>query len=61
MIEILGAVGLLAFAFGIDPASAGWVLLESAAGLVGASTLWLTFFPTRAYRRSVERRSAVSG
>jgi hypothetical protein len=41
---------------GIDPATSGWVLLESLLGVIGASTLWLTFFPTEAYRRRVERR-----
>lgn len=28
---------------GVDPTAAGWVLLESAFGLVGAVALWLTF------------------
>ena len=54
----LMASTLLASALGVDPASAGWVLSESFAGLVGASTLWLTFFPTAAYRRFVARRTA---
>lgn len=48
---------LLARAAGVDPASHGWVLLESLAGLVGATTLWLTFFPTRAYRAYVSARA----
>jgi hypothetical protein len=29
------------------------------AGLVGASTLWLTFFPSRAYRRYIEGHRAT--
>lgn len=41
---------------GIDPATPGWVLLESLLGSVGAFTLWLTFFPTAAYKRRVERK-----
>jgi hypothetical protein len=31
-----------------------------AVGLLGASTLWLTFFPSVRYRRFVERRSAAA-
>lgn len=54
----LMATTLLARAAGVDPTSAGWVLLESFAGLVGAATLWLTFFPTRAHRARVARRAA---
>lgn len=54
----LMASTLLARAAGVDPAAPGWVLLESLAGLVGAATLWLTFFPTRAYRARVARRAA---
>jgi hypothetical protein len=54
----LMASTLLASVLSVDPASASWVLFESFAGLVGASTLWLTFFPTRAYRRFVESRAA---
>lgn len=49
----LMASTLVARAVGVDPAATGWVLLESLAGLVGASTLWLTFFPTEAYRTRV--------
>lgn len=41
---------------GIDPATSGWVLLESLLGSIGAFTLWLTFFPTAAYKRRVERK-----
>lgn len=41
---------------GIDPATSGWVLLESLLGSIGAFTLWLTFFPSAAYKRRVERR-----
>jgi hypothetical protein len=55
---LLMASTLLASAAGIDPAVSGWVLLESFAGLVGASTLWLTFFPGKAYRAFVARRAA---
>lgn len=41
---------------GIDPATSGWVLLESLFGTIGAFTLWLTFFPSRAYKRYVDRK-----
>jgi hypothetical protein len=47
---VLMASTLLAEVFGVDPAVAGWVLLESTAGLVGAAALWLTFFPGRRAR-----------
>lgn len=55
---LLMASTLLAPAFGMDPASFGWVLVESVAGLVGAATLWLTFFPTDGYRAFVEGATA---
>jgi hypothetical protein len=57
-LTMLMASTLFASAAGIDPAVSGWVLLESFAGLVGASTLWLTFFPNKAYKAFVERRAA---
>jgi hypothetical protein len=57
-LTLLMASTLLASAVGIDPAVPGWVLLESLAGLVGAATLWLTFFPMKAYKAFVERRAA---
>jgi hypothetical protein len=56
-LTLLMASTLLASALGVDPAVSGWVLFESFAGLVGASTLWLTFFPGKAYRAFVERRA----
>jgi hypothetical protein len=47
---------------GIDPSSSGWVLLESLLGLIGAVTLWLTFFPAEAYKLRVTRKwDAVIG
>lgn len=46
---------------GIDPAIPGWVLLESLLGVAGASTLWLTFFPSEAYKRYVESRWSDGG
>jgi hypothetical protein len=46
---------LLAPLAGVDPAAHGWVLLEPLAGLVGATPLWLTFFPGRAYSAWIER------
>jgi len=57
-LTLLMASTLLASAMGVDPAVSGWVLFESFAGLVGASTLWLTFFPSKAYKAFVERRAA---
>jgi len=57
VLTLLMASTLLAHWAGVDPASAGWVLLESAAGLVGATSLWLTFFPTEAYRRRMAARA----
>jgi hypothetical protein len=57
-LTLLMASTLLASLLGVDPALSGWVLLESLAGLVGASTLWLTFFPGKAYKAFVERRAA---
>lgn len=54
---LLMASTLLARAAGVDPAAYGWVLLESLTGLSGAAALWLTFFPTRAYRARVARRT----
>jgi len=57
-LTLLMASTLLASAMGVDPAVSGWVLAESFAGLVGASTLWLTFFPSKAYKAFVERRAA---
>jgi len=57
-LTLLMASTLLASLAGVDPTVSGWVLLESFAGLVGASTLWLTFFPTKAYKAFVERRAA---
>jgi hypothetical protein len=57
-LTLLMASTLFASAVGVDPAVSGWVLLESFAGLVGASTLWLTFFPTQGYKAFVERRAA---
>lgn len=59
-ITLLMASTLLASAVGVDPAVAGWVLLESLAGLVGAASIWLTFFPHPAYRRLVEARAAAA-
>jgi hypothetical protein len=59
-LTLLMATTLLASAAGVDPAMSGWVLLESFAGLVGASTLWLTFFPSKAYKRLVERRATLA-
>lgn len=56
-LTLLMASTLLASLLGVDPALSGWVLLESLAGLVGASTLWLTFFPSKAYKAFVERRA----
>ena len=41
---------------GIDPTVSAWVLLESLLGSIGALTLWLTFFPSPAYKRYVERK-----
>jgi hypothetical protein len=41
---------------GIDPTSYAWVLQESLLGLIGAVSLWLTFFPSNAYKRHVERK-----
>jgi hypothetical protein len=54
----LMASTLFASALGVDPAVAGWVMLESLAGVIGAAALWLTFFPGRRYRAFVERRAA---
>jgi len=45
---------------GIDPAVSGWVLLESLFGMMGAFTLWLTFFPGRAYKRYVDRKWSIA-
>jgi hypothetical protein len=56
-ITLLMATTLFASAVGVDPAVPGWVLLESLAGLVGATTIWLTFFPSGAYRRLIEARA----
>jgi hypothetical protein len=50
---------LLAAAAGVDPAAPGWVLLESLAGLVGAATLWLTFFAPASYVRRVRARAGT--
>jgi hypothetical protein len=50
---LLMASTLLASWVGVNPTVSGWVLLESSAGSIGAITLWLTFFPTPAYRRWV--------
>jgi len=58
---LLMASTLLAAAAGVDPAASGWVLLESLAGLIGAFTLWLTFFPTKAYTAFVRRRALRLG
>lgn len=58
----MGALTLLlgttiwAALLGIDPRVPAWVLLESLLGSIGAVTLWLTFFPSPAYKRYVERR-----
>jgi hypothetical protein len=57
-LTLLMASTLLASTVGVDPAVSTWVLLESFAGLVGASTLWLTFFPGKVYKAFVERRAA---
>jgi hypothetical protein len=54
---LLMASTLLASWVGVDPTVSGWVLLESTAGMTGAVTLWLTFFPTQAYRRWVLGRA----
>jgi hypothetical protein len=56
---LLMASTLLASATGIDPTTSGWVLLESSAGMIGAVTLWLTFFPSPSYKALVLRRAAV--
>jgi hypothetical protein len=56
---LLMASTLLASWVGVDPTVSGWVLLESSAGMTGAITLWLTFFPTRAYRQWVLERAGV--
>ena len=48
---LLMASTLLARAVDVDPAAFGWVLIESCVGMLGATTLWLTFFPTPFYRR----------
>jgi hypothetical protein len=56
--SLLMASTLLAPVAGVDPAAAGWVLLESLAGLVGAVSIWLTFFPPAAYRRLVSARAS---
>lgn len=50
---LLMASTLLAAWVGVDPTVSGWVLLESTTGMLGAITLWLTFFPSQAYRRWV--------
>jgi len=52
------ATTIWASALGVDPTVAGWVLLESLLGLVGAVSFWLTFFPPAAYRRLVTARAA---
>ena len=54
---LLMATTLLAAAVGVDPAAFGWVLLESTAGLIGAATLWLTFFPGVRYVAMLQRRA----
>jgi hypothetical protein len=54
---LLMASTILAPAAGVDPAAPGWVLLESLAGLVGAVSLGVAFFPSRAYRAA--RRSIL--
>lgn len=46
---------------GADPSSPAWVLCESLVGSLGAVGLWLTFFPSEAYRRQVERRALAAG
>jgi len=43
---------------GIDPTAYGWVIFESGMGLIGAVSLWLAFFPARAYLQWVDRRAA---
>ncbi len=54
---LLMATTLIAKAVGVDPAAYGWVLIESCVGLIGATTLWLTFFPNEAYRGYLARGS----
>jgi hypothetical protein len=51
---------LWARALGVDPGSAGWVLLESMLGLVGAVAMSLAFFPPAAYRRLLTARAAAA-
>jgi len=58
-IAILMGTTLWASALGVDPTVAGWILLESLLGLVGAVSIWLTFFPPAAYRRLVTARAAT--
>jgi hypothetical protein len=58
--SLLMASTILAPAVGVDPAAPGWVLLESLAGLVGAVSLWVAFFPSLAYRAAAERRAAAA-
>jgi hypothetical protein len=56
------ATTIWAALLGIDPATSGWVLLESLLGVIGAVTLWLTFFPAEAYKRRVARKwGAITG
>lgn len=57
---LLMATTLFAAAVGVDPARYEWVLLESLVGMVGAVTLWLTFFPSRAYRVWIRKRTSTS-
>jgi hypothetical protein len=55
---VLMSTTLLADAVGVSVDSARWMALESAAGMVGAGALWLTFFPGRWYAAWVEARAA---
>jgi hypothetical protein len=56
--SLLMATTLLAPLAGVDPTQPGWVLLESLAGLIGAVSIFLTFFPPPVYQRIVAQRAA---
>ncbi len=55
---LMGSTTLAGLA-GVDPTAYGWVLLESALGLVGAIGLWLAFFPPRLYIARLQREGAA--
>lgn len=56
--SMLMASTLLAPLAGVDPAAASWVLLESLLGLIGAISIFLTFFPPPVYQRFVTQRAS---